>query len=82
MEYIFTVTVSKGFDGGPVWSQYRSDNASCLVSTSVQDTPLVSITPKVRAPKVVLLDQLPLFVSLNILIYAVEREGHATRRML
>lgn len=44
---MFTVTVSKGFDGGPVWSPYRSDNASCFVSTSLQDTPLVSISPKV-----------------------------------
>eukprot|EP00903_Cladosiphon_okamuranus_P011441 g10779.t1 len=46
VEYIFTVTVSKGFDTGPVWSPYRSDNASCFVSTSWQDTPLVSISPK------------------------------------
>lgn len=47
MEFIFTVTVSKGSGGGPAWSQYRSDNASCSVSMSVQDTPLVSIGPKV-----------------------------------
>lgn len=47
MEYIFTVTASKGSSGGPAWSQYRSDNASCSVSISVQDTPLVSIGPKV-----------------------------------
>lgn len=47
MEYVFTVTVSKGSQGGPAWSQYRSDIASCSVSTFFQDTPLVSINPKV-----------------------------------
>ena len=49
-EYVFTVTVSKGSDGGAAWSQYRSDNASCFVSTSAIDTPLVSIIPKVSFP--------------------------------
>ncbi|CAM9773342.1 unnamed protein product [Scytosiphon promiscuus] len=44
--YVFTVTVSKGADGGPAWSQHRSDNASCTVSTSAMDVPLVSVNPK------------------------------------
>ena len=50
VEYVFTVTVSKGSDGGAAWSHYRSDNASCFVSTSALDTPLVSIIPKVSFP--------------------------------
>lgn len=48
VEYVFTVTVSKGADGGPAWSQLRSDNASCTVSTSAMDIPLASVNPKVR----------------------------------
>ncbi len=44
---MFSVTVSKGSEGGEEWSQYRSDNASCVVSTSVVDMPLASIIPKV-----------------------------------
>lgn len=47
VEYVFTVTVSKGVVGGPAWSQYRSDNASCVISTAVLDVPHVSILPKV-----------------------------------
>lgn len=51
VEYVFTVAVSKGSDGGPAWSPFRSDNASCLISTSVLDTPLISINPKVRSDR-------------------------------
>ena len=46
VDYKFTVTASKGFSGGPLWSEVRSDNVSCVVSTSAQDIPLVSVAPK------------------------------------
>ncbi|CAM9572666.1 unnamed protein product [Scytosiphon promiscuus] len=45
-QYAFTVTVSKGLDGGPAWSRRRSNNASCIVSTTALDVPLVSVNPK------------------------------------
>lgn len=47
VEYVFTVTVSKGAEGGTAWSQRRSDNASCTVSTMALGVPLVSVSPKV-----------------------------------
>ncbi|CAN0003126.1 unnamed protein product [Pylaiella littoralis] len=48
VDYTFVVTASKGFEGGQAWSQYRSDNASCVVSTTAENSPHVSVTPKVR----------------------------------
>lgn len=47
VDYLFTVTVSKGVIGGLAWAAFRSDNASCIVSTSAEDVPHASITPKV-----------------------------------
>ncbi|CAM9843656.1 unnamed protein product, partial [Ectocarpus sp. 4 AP-2014] len=46
IEYVFTVTAFKHADGSTPWSKYRSDNASCIISTTVFDVPYVSITPK------------------------------------
>ncbi|CAM9204557.1 unnamed protein product [Laminaria digitata] len=52
VEYVFTVTVSKGDeDGAEEWSQLRSDNGSCIVSTSALAVPQVSINPKEIARK-------------------------------
>lgn len=50
VEYVFTVTASKGDEDGAAaaWSQRRSDNASCTVSTSAVAVPQVSINPKVK----------------------------------
>ena len=49
VEYVFTVTASKGDEGGvTAWSRLRSDNASCIVSTSALAVPQVSINPKVN----------------------------------
>ena len=49
VNYVFTVTASKGVDdaGAAAWSQLRSDNASCTVSTTAVALPHVSINPKV-----------------------------------
>ncbi|CAM9181833.1 unnamed protein product, partial [Ectocarpus sp. 8 AP-2014] len=44
--YVLTVTAFKHGDGSTPWSKYRSDNASCIISTTVLDVPYVSITPK------------------------------------
>ncbi|CAM9106341.1 unnamed protein product [Ectocarpus fasciculatus] len=46
VEYVFTVTASKYGDGTTSWSNYRSDNASCTISTTALDVLHVSITPK------------------------------------
>ncbi|CAM9207243.1 unnamed protein product, partial [Ectocarpus fasciculatus] len=46
VEYVFSVTVSKGSNGGPAWSQRRSGNTSCTVSTSSLEVPAVAINPK------------------------------------
>ena len=50
VEYVFTVNAFKGVDdaGAAAWSQLRSDNASCTVSTTAAALPHVSIDPKVR----------------------------------
>lgn len=48
VEYVFTVVASKGSDDeAEAWAQPRSDNASCVVSTSALALPQVSINPKV-----------------------------------
>lgn len=47
VDYVFTVTASKGTDDGEAWARLRSDNASCVVSTSASALPQVSINPKV-----------------------------------
>ena len=48
VDYVFTVTASKGSnDGAEAWAHLRSDNASCVVSTSALALPQVSINPKV-----------------------------------
>ncbi|CAM9275625.1 unnamed protein product [Ectocarpus sp. 4 AP-2014] len=44
--YVFTVTVSKHSDGSTPSSKYRSDNTSCIISTTGFDVPHVAITPK------------------------------------
>ncbi|CAM9477526.1 unnamed protein product, partial [Ectocarpus sp. 8 AP-2014] len=46
IEYVFTVTASKHSDESTPWSEYRSDNASCIISTTVLNVPHVAITPK------------------------------------
>lgn len=44
---MFTVTASKGYDGGQAWSQLRTSNASCVVMRTADEIPHVSIIPKV-----------------------------------
>ncbi|CAM9632430.1 unnamed protein product [Ectocarpus sp. 6 AP-2014] len=44
--YVFAVTASKHSDGSTPWSKYRSDNTSCIISTTGFDVPHVAITPK------------------------------------
>ncbi|CAM9196214.1 unnamed protein product, partial [Ectocarpus sp. 8 AP-2014] len=44
--YAYTVTAWKHSDGSTPWSKYRSDNTSCIISTTGFDVPHVAITPK------------------------------------